>query len=79
MIYAVEGRKFEDRSQAIAFANGLAEKQDRSVDVMIEVEVVKSETKRSWICRMHPPGYRSTLLRKTAPIAATPAQESNNA
>ena len=70
MIYAVEGRKFEDRSLAITFANGLAEKQGRSVDVMVEVEVIKSETKRSWICRMHPPGHRSTLLRKTAPNTA---------
>lgn len=75
MKYVVEGRKFDDRKEAITFAAGLADKQDRSVDVMIEVEVIKSETKRSWICRMHPPGEQRTLI--TAPRAALAAAKEN--
>ena len=67
MIYVTAGRRFENRREAIAFAEGLAEEQGVSVDVEVEMEVIKSETKRSWICRMHPPGKQVTLLRKTAP------------
>lgn len=67
MRYVVAGRKFDVRREAITFAEGLAEEQGHSVDVEVEVEVIKSETKRSWICRMHPPGKQITLLRKTAP------------
>lgn len=78
MIYAVEGRKFDNRRHAIAFANGLAEEQGRSVDVMVEVEVIHSEVKRSWICRMHPPGLKSTIL-KTAPGVVTAGAGENNA
>jgi len=73
--YLVEGRRFDVRHEAISFAGGLAEKQGRSVDVEIEMEVVKSETKRSWICRMHPYGQHRTLLNKTAPLAVSSFEE----
>ena len=61
MQYIVEGRKFDDRKLALTFAAGLAEKQDRSVDVQVEVIVIKNEARRSWLCRMHPPGVQRTI------------------
>lgn len=77
MKYVVEGRTFDVRAEAISFAEGLAAKQDRSVDVLVEVEVIKHETKRSWICRMHPPGQMRTVLRKTAPNENLAAAKEN--
>lgn len=68
MIYVTAGRRFESRHEAIAFAEGQAAELGSSVDVEVEMEVIRSETKRSWICRIHPPGKQVTLLRKTAPL-----------
>jgi hypothetical protein len=78
MIYLVQGRRFAKRPEAITFAEGLAAEQGTSVDVMVEVEVIRSEVKRSWICRMHPPGFQRTIL-KTAPNAAFSSAGRNNA
>lgn len=63
MRYVTAGRTFDSRHEAIAFAEGLAEEQGSSVDVFVDVEVIKHETRRSWICRMHPPGVKRTLLQ----------------
>lgn len=65
MTFIVAGRRFDSRREAISFAEGLCIAEDRSVDVEIEVEVIKSETRRSWVCRMHPPGVQRTI---TAPL-----------
>lgn len=68
MKFIVEGRRFSDRHAAITFASGLAETQDRSVDVEVEMEVMKTETKRSWICRMHPPGMQRPSPETVIPV-----------
>lgn len=77
MKYVVEGRTFDERREAISFAEGLADKQDRSVDVHVDVEVIKHETRRSWICRMHPPGVQRTLLQPL--VQSARAKEASNA
>lgn len=58
MKFIVEGRRFPDRHSAITFAAGVAEEQDRSIDVEVEIDIIKTEAKRSWVCRMHPPGVQ---------------------
>lgn len=73
MTFIVEGRRFDNRHAAITFAAGLANEQDRSVDVEVEVEVIKREARRSWVCRMHPEGVKRTItapLRKSRALSA---------
>lgn len=67
MKFIVAGRSFDNRIEAITFATTLAEIENHSVDVEVEIEIIQHKTKRSWLCRMHPPGVQKTIIRKTAP------------
>ena len=56
--FVVQGRKFGNMLEAIAFAEGQAKELDTSVDVNADVEEEKTEVRRMWVARMHPPGYQ---------------------
>lgn len=61
--FIVEGRRFNKRLHAVTFAQTLACEADRSVDVKVEVRDAQNCVRRSWACRMHPPGVQRTLLK----------------
>lgn len=63
-IYIVEGRRFQRRLHAVAFAADLACEADRSVDVKVETTGILNRKHRSWMCRMHPPGLLRTVLKR---------------
>jgi len=65
--FIVEGRRFNRRLHAVTFAQTLACEYDRSVDVKVETTDFLYRKQRSWMCRMHPIGVKSTAL-KPAPI-----------
>lgn len=62
--YIVEGRRFNRRLHAVTFATTLACEFGRSVDVKVEVKDFQGYTRRSWMCRMHPPGLERTVLKR---------------
>lgn len=65
--FLVLGRRFDDRMEAVTFAQAEAERLDKSVDIKAEVEHSVTKVERSWIARMHPPGFTRTVpVEKTA-------------
>ena len=66
MKFIVLGRKFTKRLHAITFAQGKACELGHSVDVKVETTDMLNRRQRSWVCRMHPPNVKRTLLRKPA-------------
>ena len=62
--YIVEGRRFNRRLHAITFATTIACEMDRSVDVKVETVGMDNRRHRSWMCRMHPPGMKRTVLKR---------------
>lgn len=65
--FIVQGRRFNNRLEAIAFAQQQAEHLDRSVDVRAEVARDVTQVERVWVARMHPPGFvRNPAMEKTA-------------
>ena len=65
--FIVQGRRFKKRLHAITFAQSLAAEQDVSVDVEVEVVDEVRHVRRSWACRMHPPGKKIAMPRINSP------------
>ena len=59
--YIVQGRRFQKRLHAVTFAQSLAAEQGVSVDVDVEVIDEIRQVRRSWACRMHPPGKQVSV------------------
>ena len=62
--YIVAGRRFKKRLHAVTYAQQLAAEQDQSVDVELDVINNIVQRRRTWICRMHPPGRRADVTVK---------------
>jgi len=65
--FIVQGRRFRKRLHAITFAQSLAAEQDVSVDVEVEVVDEVRHVRRSWACRMHPPGKKVAMPKTSSP------------
>ena len=63
MKFIVLGRKFNKRLHAITFAQGQACELGQSVDVKVETTDFLYRKQRSWVCRMHPPDMKQTVLK----------------
>ena len=62
--YVVAGRRFNKRLHAITYAQQLAAEQDQSIDVELDVAHNIVQRRRTWICRMHPPGRKADISVK---------------
>jgi len=64
MTFIVEGRHFTKQLYAITYAQQRACETGRVVEVNAEATDLRGRHSRTWLCRMHPPGVKRTLLKQ---------------
>ena len=65
--FIVAGKSFPKFADSVKYAQELAERDGRSVDIDCEISNDVTKVERKWVAKMHPPGFqRPTLMDLSA-------------
>ena len=65
--FIVEGTTFPKFTDSVNYAQEIAARDGRSVDIDCEIAHDVTKVERKWIAKMHPPGFqRPTLMDLSA-------------
>ncbi len=65
--FIVEGKEFAKFTDSVNYAQSIAAKKKRSVDINCEISNDVTKVERKWVAKMHPPGFmRPTLMDLSA-------------